>query len=165
MTASKMKSRKSWREKLEKKQERELIPLEGKYRDQFGEGTMLIPRPLDVEAVIRTVPKGKLLTLGLLREHLARQAGATVACPMTTGIFCRIVAEAAAEEAARGAKQVTPYWRVVTDEGRLNPKWPGGIEDLTRKLHAEGHTVVPPEKGKKPPLIKDFAQHLTRLSS
>jgi len=39
---------------------------------------MLIPKPLDVDAMIRKVPRGKVLTLTALREKLARAAGADV---------------------------------------------------------------------------------------
>ena len=156
---SKFTSRKSWREKLEKKQVHEIVPLEGKFAAQFGAGTMLIPRPLDVDALIRKVPPGKLVTLSGLRRSLAKSFGTTTTCPMCTGIFCRIAAEAAEEALGQGATDITPYWRVVTDEGRLNPKWPGGIPGLTKKLKAEGHVVVKAE-GKKAPQVKGFEEAL-----
>ena len=46
-----MKTHKSWREKLEKEQAREIVD------DPTGRGKMLIPRPLDVDAVIRRVER------------------------------------------------------------------------------------------------------------
>lgn len=65
---------------------------------------MVIPKPLDVDALIRRVPKGKLATMLQLREELARRSKVDVACPLCTGIFVRIVAEAAAEGRHAGLK-------------------------------------------------------------
>ena len=56
-----MKSRTSWREKLEK-QEPRLVDVSPKM-SRFGKGTMLIPTPLLVDGLIRKVPKGKLITV------------------------------------------------------------------------------------------------------
>ena len=54
-----------------------------------------VPSPRDVDAMIRKVPKGGLITVGRLRQDLARKFSADVTCPLTTGIFVRIAAEAA----------------------------------------------------------------------
>jgi len=54
------------------------------------------------------VPKGKLTTIDELRKALARGHGATMACPITTGIFAWIAAHAAAETEASGKKLTTP---------------------------------------------------------
>jgi alkylated DNA nucleotide flippase Atl1 len=102
---------------------------------------MLIPKPLDVDALIRKVPRGKLLTLTQLREKLARMAGADVTCPLVSGIHVRVVAEAAAEDIKAGKSRVTPYWRVVRDDGRLLETLPGGPSAQAEHLKAEGHTI------------------------
>lgn len=81
---------------------------------RFGKGRMVIPKPLDVDALIRRVPKGKLVTMLQLRQELARRSKVDVACPLCTGIFVRIAAEAAEEERRAGKKTVTPYWRVIS---------------------------------------------------
>ncbi len=75
------KTRKSWREKLEAKQERKVVD------NLRGGGTLLIPRPLDVDALVRKVEKGKLVTLGQIRERLAKEHGADSTCPLCAGIF------------------------------------------------------------------------------
>ena len=82
--------------------------------------------------------------------------------PITTGIFVRIAAEAAAEELENGRKQVTPYWRVVRADGSLNDKFPGGAKEQSRRLREEGHSITP-GKGKRPPAVKDFEKSLVRL--
>jgi 6-O-methylguanine DNA methyltransferase, DNA binding domain len=109
---------------------------------RFGDGLMLIPTPILVDEVIRKVPKGKLVTVSEIRRRLAIEFSADVSCPLTTGIFIRIVAEAAEENRAGGRKRVTPYWRVVKDDGTLNPKFPGGVTNQAKYLRAEGFKVV-----------------------
>jgi alkylated DNA nucleotide flippase Atl1 len=91
---------------------------------------------------MRKVPKGKLITINDIRETLARKHGATIGCPITTGIFARIAAGAAEEEEAGGKKRITPYWRTLKSGGELNPKYPGGVEGQKARLVAEGHTVL-----------------------
>jgi alkylated DNA nucleotide flippase Atl1 len=136
-----MKTRKSWREKLEKAQEAKVVAIPPSMQKQLGKGTMLIPKPLDVDAMIRKVPRGKVITLTQLREKLARAAGADVTCAMVAGMFVRISAEAAAEDMRAGKSRVTPYWRVIRDDGSLLEKLPGGPVEQARHLEAEGHTI------------------------
>jgi hypothetical protein len=123
---------------------------------------MLIPKPLDVDALMRKIEKGKLATVEQIRERLAKDFGADFSCPMTTGIFLRIAAETAEEDLSKGEKQITPYWRVVKADGSLNPKFPGGVEAQAARLREEGHSIEP-GKGKKPPRVKDFEKSLQRL--
>src|SRR4030065_956698 len=99
------KAQKSAREKLE----REGLPKV--VDDPRGRGRMLIPNPLDVDALVRHVQRGKLATVDQIRERLARDFGADLTCPLTTGIFLRISAEAAEEDAIRGDREITPHWR------------------------------------------------------
>jgi len=86
------KTRKTWRENWEIEQEPKVVD------DPRGQGKMLIPTPLDVDASIRKVEKGKLITDKQIRERLARNFNADLTCPVTTGIFIRIVAETAEED-------------------------------------------------------------------
>ncbi len=160
---SKFTSRTTWREKLERVQEPKVVDIPPKMQVRFGTGKMLIPKPLDVDALIRQTPKGKLLTTVQLREELARRCKANVSCPLTTGIFVRIAAEAAEEARREGKKTITPYWRVITGEGRLNPNFPGGVSAQGRKLTAEGHKLKRAE-GKRPPAVKGFEKLLVKLS-
>jgi hypothetical protein len=140
-------SKKSWRSKLEKAQEPSVFEMTGKTAQRHGAGKMLIPTPMMVDEVIRTVRRGRLITTGAIRKILAEKMGADVTCPMCTGIFVRISAETAEEDRAAGKARVTPYWRVVTDKGELNEKFPGGAAAAARKLREEGHRVA--AKGKK----------------
>ena len=155
-------SRKSWREKLENQDHSKIIEIPPRMTKRFGEGTMLIPKPLDVDALIRKAKKGMLITVSEIRSRLARDNNVDVTCPITTGIFVRIAAEAAAEELENGKKQVTPYWRVVKADGSLNDKFPGGAKEQSRRLKEEGHSITP-GTGKRAPAVKDFEKSLVRL--
>ncbi len=150
------KTRKTARQKLEGMQEPQIVV------DPKGRGKMLIPRPLDIDALIRGVEKGKLVTIGQVRERLARDQGADITCPLTTGIFLRIVAEVAEEDFRSSKETITPYWRVLRDDGSLNEKLPGGVAAQAGRLTTEGHAIEP-ERGKKPPKVKDFETHLAKL--
>jgi len=107
------------------------------------------------------VPKGKLVTQSQIRVKLARDSNAKVACPMTTGIFVRIAAEAAEEDRRNGKSRITPYWRVIRDDGSLNEKFPGGVELQTAYLKQEGHKLTY-SKGRVPAVL-DFQKHLVNL--
>jgi alkylated DNA nucleotide flippase Atl1 len=115
-----------------------------------------------VDALIRRVPKGKVTTVNELRAVIARRHGATIGCPLTTGIFAWIVAHAAEEAAAAGRKRITPWWRVLKEGGKLNPKFPGGVEEQAKRLRAEGHELLP-GKGKHPPKVAQCEQRLASL--
>lgn len=103
---------------------------------------MVIPAPVEVDAVMKRVRRGKLTTIDAIRRALAEKHGTTIACPMTTGIFAWIAAHAADEAEAAGRARITPYWRTLKAGGELNPKYPGGVKNLRSRLVAEGHRVV-----------------------
>jgi len=150
------KAQKSSREKLERQGLPRVVD------DPRGRGRMLIPKPLDVDALVRRVQRGKLATVDQIRERLARDFGADLTCPLTTGIFLRIAAEAAEEDASRGESEITPYWRVIKGDGSLNEKLPGGVEAQAQRLRNEGHAIEP-GKDKGPPHVVDFAGSLQSL--
>jgi alkylated DNA nucleotide flippase Atl1 len=158
---AKFNSRTSWREKFERPQEPRIVTIPPKMA-RSGENTMLIPTPKLVDELIRKVPKGRIVTVGELRRKLAADFTVDVACPLTTGIFVRIVAETAEEDRANGRKRLTPYWRVVKDDGSLNPKFPGGPKRQAEYLRGEHFTLT--RNGTKPPRIRDFEDKLYRLN-
>lgn len=150
------KARKSAREKLERQGLPKIVG------DPRGRGRMLIPRPLDVDALVRRIQRGRLATVDQIRERLAKDAGADLTCPLTTGIFLRIAAEAAEEDASRGERDTTPYWRVIKGDGTLNEKLPGGVKAQAARLTTEGHAVEP-GGDERPPRVADFERALQSL--
>ncbi len=61
---------------------------------------MLIATPLIVEAYIKNIPEGVHTSLQQMRKDLAATYNADYSCPITSGIFLRIVAEKSYEELA-----------------------------------------------------------------
>jgi hypothetical protein len=157
----KWKSKKSWREKLENPPAGlpKVVSGPATWEKRFGGRRVLVPTPLLVDSLIRKVKKGNLITVKQIREQLAEEFKADSTCPLTTGIFIRIAAETAEEDLRNGKKQITPYWRVLSVDGGLNPKLPGGIKAQTARLKIEGHKIIP-AKGKKPPKVQDFEKAL-----
>jgi len=140
--------RKSWTEKLaDDKGLPKVSRIDGKMSKRWGEGTVVIPAPREVDALMREVRRGKVATIKDYRTALAAKHGATIGCPITTGIFAWIAAHAAAEQEAAGKKRVTPWWRTLKEGQELNAKFPGGVEEQARRLQAEGLDVI--RKGKR----------------
>ena len=151
--------KKTWAEKLaDDKDLPRKFRLEGDAAKKWGRGTMVIARPRDVDALMKRVPKGRVVTINELRTALARQHGTTVACPITTGIFAWIAAHAAAES---GAKKATPYWRTLKNGGEVNAKYPGGLNAACRQLRAEGHKIE--TRGKRR-FVAGFEKSLVELT-
>lgn len=154
------KTRKSWREKLaDDKDLPRVVEITDKMSKRWGTGTIVIPAPREVDEIMRQVPRGKLITINQIRALLAQRHGASIGCPITTGIFASIAARAAEEAAAEGKKDITPYWRTLKVGGELNPKYPGGVAAQAEKLKAEGHTIDIGKNG-KPKKVRDFEKAL-----
>jgi alkylated DNA nucleotide flippase Atl1 len=154
-------ARKSWHEKLENTVPGlpKVVDVPEKWVKTMGGRRILVPTPLMVDEVVRTVPERKLVTVGQIRRQLAGPFKADSTCPLTTGIFLRIISEVAEEDRQAGKTSITPYWRVIKDDGSLNPKFPGGAEAHGQKLRDEGHEIIP-GKGKKPPRVINFDRAL-----
>ena len=143
-----MVTKKSWREKLEDSKDLpKVVEINDNMSKRWGTGTVVIPAPREVDEIMKKVPKGKLITINEIRKSLAKKHGATIGCPITTGIFAWVAAHAAEEDAAEGKKEVTPYWRTLKTGGIINEKYPGGIDNIKALLESEGHNIV--QKGKK----------------
>ncbi len=154
------KLKKSFREKLaDDKDLPRVVEITANMSQRWGTGTVVIPAPREVDEIMRSVPRGKLITINQIRERLAKRHGATIGCPITTGIFASIAARAAEEAAAEGKKDITPYWRTLKVGGALNEKYPGGVDAQAKRLREEGHTIETGKDG-KPKRVKDFERAL-----
>lgn len=156
-----MATRKTFREKLaDQKDLPRVEPISPGMARKWGPGTIVIPAPREVDELMRRVPEGSLVTINEIRAAVAKRHGATIGCPMTTGILARIAAGAAGEDEAEGKQPVTPYWRTLKTGGELNPKYPGGVAGQRARLIAEGHCVE--SRGKRA-FVVDYDRHLTEL--
>ena len=156
-----MVKRKSWCEKLnDSKGLPKVEKIAGKMSKLWGTGTVVIPAPIEVDEIMRKVPKGKLTTINEIRATLARKHKATIGCPITTGIFAWVAANAAEERKQKGEENNTPYWRTLKTGGMLNEKYPGGVETQRTLLEKEGHKIV--QKGKKY-VVANYEKSLAEL--
>lgn len=123
--------KKTWQQKIDGAKPPEVFITE---RAKLGvaEGAkMLISTPAEVREELMRVPPGTAISKAELGQLLAARHGADVTCPLTTGIFVRIVAEAALDELESGAalENVAPFWRVIGPKDkaakriRCGPEW------------------------------------------
>lgn len=156
-----MPKRKSWSEKLkDSKGLPKVEKITDKMSKRWGTGTVVIPTPMEVDEMMRRVPEGKLITINEIRAALAKRHKATIGCPITTGIFAWVAANASEEQRQNGEKDVLPYWRTLKTGGVINEKYPGGVEAQKRILEKEGHKVV--QKGKKY-FVLDYERSLAEI--
>ena len=73
------KTRKSWQEKLaDSKDLPKVVEITGKMSTRWGTGTVCIPAPIEVDEIMRQVPRGKLITINQIRTLVARKHEATI---------------------------------------------------------------------------------------
>lgn len=126
---------------------------------KYGGDRMYFAPPIDYDRVMRLVPRGKLLTVGMIRECFARRSGADFTEPITAGIFVAIAAWASFQR----KDDETPYWRTLKANGELNAKYPGGIEAHRELLESEGHTVIQKGRTDIRYYVKDYEKSLFHI--
>ena len=126
---------------------------------KYGGDRMYFAPPIDYDRVMRLVPRGKLLTVGMIREYFARRSGADFTEPITAGIFVAIAAWASFQR----KDDETPYWRTLKANGELNAKYPGGIEAHRELLEGEGHTVIQKGRTNIRYYVKDYEKSLFHI--
>lgn len=122
---------------------------------KYGGHRMYFAPPIAYDEIMRRVPRGQVLTVGDIREYLARENGADFTDPITAGIFVSIAAWASHQRVT----DPTPYWRTLKAGGELNPKYPGGVLAQKALLESEGHTII--QKGRKN--IRYFVQDYEKV--
>jgi hypothetical protein len=132
--------RKSWTEKLHNARAPEVVTLRRASGGAPAGSRMLIPTPLQVRDYIETIPWGATVPVPVLRSDLAREAEADATCPLCTGMFLRIVAEAALEDKSR---PMTPFWRVIDPDSATAAKLTCGRDFIRERRQAEA--VAAPE--------------------
>ncbi len=107
--------KKSWAEKFESAKPPVVKRLDKNVAGMKAGQMMLIPSPKLIDDYIRSIPEGTSSDLSEMREELANQEGAETTCPITSGIFLRIVAERMWDQNEQGAAmdELTPVWRVI----------------------------------------------------
>jgi alkylated DNA nucleotide flippase Atl1 len=151
--------KKTWNEKLNHSGDLPKVVTIDKPRfiEIYKATTMAIVPPLEYDALMKKVHKGKLITVDRMMAYMAQKHKAGCACPMTAGIFTNIAAHASEE---RGGKNETPWWRTLRKNGQLNEKFPGGIDGQKILLENEGHTVI--QKGKNY-FVQDYEKKICQF--
>jgi alkylated DNA nucleotide flippase Atl1 len=156
-----MAKKKSWSEKLQDSKDLPKVEtITYKMSKRWGTGTVVIPAPMEVDEIMRKIPEGKVTTINEIRAVLAKKHKASIGCPITTGIFAWVAANAAEERRLKGVKSITPYWRTLKAGGVINKKYPGGAEAQKKLLEKEGHKVI--QKGKNYAVI-DYEKALAKI--
>jgi hypothetical protein len=119
-----------------------------------GTGKMLLPAPATVAALIKKVPKRKLITTNLLCKELTDQFKVRGTCPVTT--------QKALQAIAHGSSKNIAYWRVINTNGGLIARFPGGAAGQAALLVEEGFTIDTKGKVSK---VKNFRESLVCLKS
>lgn len=121
---------------------------------KYGGEKMYFAPPLTYDEIMKKVPYGKVITVGMIRDYLAKENGADFTDPITAGIFVSIAAWASYQR----TEDETPYWRTLKANGELNPKYPGGAEAQREKLEAEGHMIIRKGRTNIKYYVKDYEQ-------
>lgn len=120
---------------------------------------MYFAPPIDYDKVMKRIPRGKVITIGMIRAYFAKLNDADFTEPITAGIFVSIAAWASFQR----TENETPFWRTLKANGELNAKYPGGVEAQKEKLEAEGHTIIQKGRTNIRYYVKDYEEALFEL--
>lgn len=132
---------KTWNQKLDQPNHKPAVEIMDKaWAGVPAGGKLFIPTPRLVAEYIAKIPKGKAKSVPEMRAELATEWQADGTCPMTSGMFVRIAAEAALEDMAAGKKldQITPFWRIVDAKSTVIKKLSCGPEFVLARRAEEG---------------------------
>lgn len=134
-----MTKKKTWLSKLSEKKEPKIKRIEFDFADIPANSSMFIATPQIIDNYIKQIPKGKKETVQTMRKDLAIENRAEYTCPVTTGIFLRVVAEANFEKytQSNSLKGITPFWRVIEPNSTLSKKLTFGQDFIINQRQAE----------------------------
>jgi hypothetical protein len=136
--------KKTWIEKRDHAPRPHVTTLTKDFSGIASGAKLLISSPLEIDDFIRSLPKGSFCSPVEMRNQLARRHKADATCPLSTGIFLRIVVEAAREDLnAKSIIEITPFWRMIDAKSKLSKKMGLSDEDLKvyRSMNGEDEDV------------------------
>ncbi|MEM6525618.1 MAG: hypothetical protein AAGF85_20525 [Bacteroidota bacterium] len=115
---------KSWTEKYNNGKEAVVKTLDKDFSDMVSGDQMLIATPKIIDNYIRQIPEGTQVDIKTMRKDLSLDFNADNMCPLTAGIFLRIVIEKAHQEheAGRSIDEITPFWRLINKKSPVIKK-------------------------------------------
>ena len=128
-------AKKTWIEKRDCNKSYKIKTIYKKFADIPEGSKMFIATPRIIDDYIKHIPYGKSTELSTMRNDLAIEYQADNTCPVTIGIFLRIVSEASYEElkSGKGIEEVTPFWRIVNPKSKLANKLECGAEFINKQ--------------------------------
>ena len=131
--------KKSWLDKLKENKEPKIKRIDIDFADIPAGSNMFIATPKLIDQYINEIGVGKRIDLKTMRKDLAIEHNADYTCPVTTGIFLRIVAEANYEKLQQGIhlQEITPFWRVIEPNSALAKKLTFGQDFLLEQIEKE----------------------------
>ena len=134
-----MAMKKTWLDKLNETKEPKIKRIDIDFADIPAGSNMFIATPKIIDKYIQEIGVGKRVDTKTLRKDLALAHNADYTCPVTTGIFLRIVAEANYEKLQQGkhVKEITPFWRVIEPKSVLAKKLTFGQDFLLQQIEKE----------------------------
>jgi hypothetical protein len=131
---------KTWQEKLHTGAKPKVKNVESTFADIPAGSSMLIATPEIVDNYINHIPVGAHTSLQQMRNDLAAEYHAQYTCPVTSGIFLRIAAEAAYEAYAAGRQieKITPFWRMIDSKSPTSKKLTFGTAFVKVQRAKEG---------------------------
>lgn len=136
-------SQPTWNDKLQRPRQPVVKRLEKAFADMPAGTRMLIASPALIDAYAHLIPPGRFITIQTLRQELAGQHRADHTCPTTTGLFLRIVAEAAWERHLAGEPlaSLPPFWRIIAPDSPLAAKLACGAEFIRQQRQTEATSI------------------------
>jgi hypothetical protein len=130
---------KTWTEKLQANKEPKVKCIDFDFADIPANSNMFVATPQLVNNYIKQIAKGSKQTVQNMRKDLALGNGADYTCPVSTGIFLRIVAEANYEQyqQTNSLKNITPFWRIIEPNSALAKKLSFGQDFIIKQRLAE----------------------------
>ena len=113
---------KTWEEKFFTKKDFEIKTIQKSFWGHVAGSKMLIPTPLIIQEYIHHIEPGNISEVEIMRNDLAIEYGADFTCPMTTGIFLRIVAEYNYEKLSQKRTEICPFWRIIDPNSKLSDR-------------------------------------------
>ena len=131
--------KKSWIEKRDCEKSFKIKTIDKKFADIPKGSKMLIVSPPIIDEYVKSILYGEFIELVKMRDDLAKDYQADKTCPVTTGIFLRIVSEASYEEFQSGdnLETITPFWRMVNPNSKLAGKLACGIDFIAERQTQE----------------------------
>ena len=134
---------KSWIEKRDCEKSYKIKIIDKKFADIPKGSKMLIASHPIIDEYVKSILYGEFIEPVKMRDDLAKEYQADKTCPVTTGIFLRLVSEASYEDYYNGIDldAITPFWRMVNPNSKLAVKLYCGIDFISER-HTQENIVL-----------------------